>query len=79
MERAKAKGWLDENFRPTLSQPKAALLADAIATQIKLENKWVVFEQLWGLNQMSSKYQKATQMKYYAEVEKQISDILNNP
>ncbi len=58
-KKAQAAGWVDANYQPTISRTQAALLADAMAERLKIENKWKVFETLWKRKNMSSDYTRA--------------------
>ena len=58
-KKAQAAGWIDANYQPTISRTQAALLADAMAERLKIENKWKVFETVWKRNNMRSDHTRA--------------------
>ena len=45
-EKARAAGYVDDNYQPLISRTQAALLADAMANRIGIREKWKVFETL---------------------------------
>ena len=57
--KAQTAGWVDANYQPTISRTQAALLADAMAERLKIENKWKVFETLWQRKNMYRDYYQA--------------------
>jgi len=57
--KAQEAGWIDENFQPLISNPKAALLADYIGRKIGLVDRWVPFTQLWGIKNLSKDFDRA--------------------
>ena len=61
--KAQKAGWIDENYQPKISRTQAALLADAMAERLKIENKWKVFETLWQRKYMRSDYNLAFSRK----------------
>ena len=40
------------HYQPKLSNTKSAMLADEIATRLKIRNRWKVFEQFWNRHDM---------------------------
>jgi hypothetical protein len=58
-KKAQTAGWVDANYQPTISRTQAALLADAMAERLKIENKWKVFETLWQRKNMYRDYYQA--------------------
>ena len=58
-KKAQTAGWIDENYQPTISRTQAAMLADAMAERLKIENKWKVFETLWQRKNMYRDYYQA--------------------
>ena len=61
--KAQQAGWIDENYQPKISRTQAAMLADAMAERLKIENKWKVFETLWKRKYMRSDYNLALTRK----------------
>ena len=57
--KAQQAGWIDENYQPKISRTQAAMLADAMAERLKIENKWKVFETLWQRKNMYRDYYQA--------------------
>ena len=52
-------GYVDANYQPTISRPMAALMADAMATHLGIQEKWKIFETLWKRRNMRSDYNRA--------------------
>ena len=52
-------GYVDVNYQPTISRPMAALMADAMATHLGIQEKWKIFETLWKRRNMRSDYNRA--------------------
>lgn len=52
-------GYVDANYQPTISRPMAALMADAMATHLGIQEKWKTFETLWKRRNMRSDYNRA--------------------
>ena len=51
-QKAQEAGYLDAHYQPKLSNTKSAMLADEIATRLKIRNRWKVFEQFWNRHDM---------------------------
>ena len=62
-KKARAAGYVDENFQPLISRTQAALLADAMAERLGIRNKWKVFETFWGRKYMRSDYKFGSYQK----------------
>ena len=58
-KKAQRAGYVDEHYQPLLSRTQAALLADAMAGQLNIKEKWKVFETLWNRKYMRSDYNLA--------------------
>jgi hypothetical protein len=58
-KKAQDVGWVDEDFQPKLSRTQAALLADSMAKQLGIKNKWKLFGALWNRNNMRGDYNDA--------------------
>ena len=64
--KAQRAGYVDDNYQPLLSRTQAALLADTMAGQLNIKEKWKVFEGLWNRKYMRSDYNLAlTQQQTY--------------
>lgn len=69
--KAVREGYVDEHFRPVISRTQAALMADVMASRLKLKDKWKPFEIFWNRSNMRSDYSHAvTQQQYPAERKK---------
>ena len=64
-KKAQKAGWVDANFQPLISRTQAALLADAMAEQLGIREKWKVFETLWNRTKMYKDYYEAVEQKQY--------------
>ena len=57
--KAQQAGYVDEQYQPLISRTQAALLADAMAEQLGIKEKWKVFEGLWRRRNMYRDYYDA--------------------
>ncbi|MBQ6433731.1 MAG: hypothetical protein IJJ94_07315 [Bacteroidaceae bacterium] len=57
--KVRAAGYVDDDFRPTISRSQSALLADAMAVRLGIKEKWKVFEELWQRRNMYRDYHDA--------------------
>ena len=62
-KKARAAGYVDENYQPLISRTQAALLADAMAERLGIKEKWKVFETFWGRKNMYRDYYKALNLQ----------------
>ena len=62
-QKAQRAGYVDDNFQPTISRTQSALLADGMAERLGIEEKWKVFETLWGRKNMYRDYYKALSLQ----------------
>ena len=62
-EKARAAGYVDDNYQPLISRTQAALLADMMAERLGIREKWKVFEALWNRKYMRSDYNLALTRK----------------
>jgi hypothetical protein len=76
-QKLKAAGLIDENNQPTVSRPEAALMAEALAKRIGIDNKWKLFEQLWQRNNMRNDYNTALEQKKSLEFQERLKIILD--
>ena len=72
LEKARKAGWLDDKYQPTISRAKAALLANEIAERLEIQNKWKVFEQFWGRQNMYKDYYDAVYQKQSPDFQKSL-------
>lgn len=58
---AQEKGWVDENLQltPSMTNEKAAIIAERISYKLELKNRWSPFEKQWGISTLQSKYDRA--------------------
>lgn len=75
--KVKAAGLVDENNQPTVSRPEAALMADALAKRIGIDNKWKLFEQLWQRNNMRNDFNTALEQKKSLDFQERLKIILD--
>lgn len=61
-QRVQQAGYVDDDYQPLLSRTQAALLADAMATRLNIQNKWKTFEELWQRKNMRSDYNDAMKL-----------------
>ena len=61
-------GLLTEDFQPNgINNPEASYIASCISQRLWQENRWKPFEKLWGINNLSSYYQRALCQKKFAK------------
>ena len=77
LEKARQAGYLNEMYQPTLSRAKAALLANEIAERLEIQNKWKVFEQFWGRQNMYKDYYDAVYQKQSPDFQKSLYKIFD--
>jgi len=58
-EKAQKAGYVDDNYQPLISRTQSALLADEIAEQLEIKEKWKTFEMLWNRRNMYRDYHDA--------------------
>ena len=64
-EKARAAGYVDDDYQPLISRTQAALLADAMAVRLGIREKWKVFETLWNRTKMYKDYYQAVEQKQF--------------
>ena len=74
-KKAQTAGWVDANYQPTISRTQAALLADAMAERLKIENKWKVFETLWQRKYIRSDYNQALTRKGSLDFQDEVKQL----
>ncbi|MBQ6063755.1 MAG: hypothetical protein IJK87_09025 [Prevotella sp.] len=75
-KKAQDAGWIDERFHPLVSRTKAALLAERMSGLLGIQNKWKVFESLWGRNNMRGDYNDALGQKQSLAFQDKLKSIL---
>ena len=75
-QKAMDAGWVDDKFQPDVSRTKAALLADRMATILKLKKKWKTFELFWHRSNMRSDYNNALSQRQAYEFQEKLKTIL---
>ncbi len=73
-EIAVKKGWVDSDFKPKLSENRAAILADVMADCLRLSPRWKPFEELWGIQNLCNKHSKSLNQKYYTDLQQEYKD-----
>lgn len=76
LAKAQAAGWLDENYRPCISQKRAAILASVLTSTLHLSPRWTALQRLWGMDDLSSLLSKAQTCNYYSETLKDMEHTL---
>lgn len=74
-KKAQAAGWVDANYQPLISRTQAALLADAMAERLKIENKWKAFEGFWNRKNMYRDYYKSLNLQQSLAFQDKIKKI----
>ena len=75
-QQAIAQRWVNEQLRPLLSRPLAALLADRMAQVLDIAHKWKLFEQLWHRKNMRNDYNDALCQQQYNDYRKKFEKII---
>lgn len=70
-------GLVDEELMPAegLSRGEKAVLAHDIAERLKIRNFWSLFERRWGLNYLSSDYNRFTKTTKFVEFQRRLNKI----
>ena len=78
VERLVGAGLLNQAWQPVgLSRPQAAIVADCVAEQLQIRNKWKTFEQLWHRNNLRNDYNTAlSECGYYDDFRKKVMRII---
>ena len=61
-------GLVDDSLQPTGTRQCAALLADHIASKLKLVQRWKHFETFWGIKNLRADYNKAFSSNHYDDM-----------
>ena len=70
-------GYVDDNYQPLISRTQSALLADAMAEQLGIREKWKVFEALWNRKNMYKDYYQAVEQKQFLPFLDKLKQILD--
>lgn len=63
---AQEHGWVDENRQPTISQPRAAILASVMGSILNIQPLWTSFDELWNFKtDVASLHTHAMGRSYY--------------
>ena len=76
LEKARKAGYLDDQYQPKISNTMSAILADEIATRLKIRNKWKVFEQFWNRHDMYKDNYEGRDQKQSSQFLDEIKKIL---
>lgn len=75
-EKVLRAGYVDDNYQPLISRTMSALLADAMAKQLGISEKWKVFEALWNRKNMYRDYYKALNLQQSLDFQDEIKRLL---
>lgn len=75
-KKLQAQGWIDENLQPKVSNRKAAIIADELATALNLDPRWPAIEKLWGKSNLSTEFSKSAYMQYQDTFKKDVRNAL---
>lgn len=73
------RGWMDAAGQPTVTRSEAAVMASEVAQRLGIENKWQVFEQLWGRTNMSRDMQRAMGQRKTLDFMDELKKCLASP
>ena len=74
--KAQRAGYVDEHYQPLLSRTQAALLADAMAVRLGINDKWKIFEAFWNRKYMSSDYNLALNQQQSLDFQEELKKIM---
>jgi len=75
-EKVQRAGYVDDNYQPMISRTMSALLADTMAKQLGISEKWKVFEALWNRKNMYRDYYKALNLQQSLTFQDEIKSTL---
>lgn len=75
-EKVLKAGYVDDHYQPLISRTLSALLADAMAKQLGISEKWKVFEALWNRKNMYRDYYKALNLQQSLDFQDEIKRLL---
>ena len=70
------KGWMDDRWKPLISQTRAAILASVMGEGLNLAPQWPPFEQLWRIPDLGTKCCKARECEYFPALYKDMKIAL---
>lgn len=73
---AREAGWVDADCQPLLSRTLSAVLADHMASLLKIRNKWKTFEAFWHRNNMRGDYNDALDQKQYGQFREKMLKLM---
>ena len=68
--------YIDENYQPLVSRPKAALLADAMATCLGIRQRWRIFEEVWQRRNMRNDFARALSQQQSLDFQDDIRKLI---
>lgn len=75
-----AYGYLGEDLKPVdLDDKKATLLADSIATLLKISPRWEPFELMWGMTDMAATFSSISETDSCREWIKEVNAVMPSP
>lgn len=75
-KKLQAKGWIDGNLRPTVSDGMASIIASVLSEALNLNPCWSPFEKLWKKVNLSNVYSKSKLRGYYPTFSKEVINAL---
>jgi hypothetical protein len=73
-----AAGLIDKNFQPHIPNPQAAFVAHIMARELKIRNKWKLFEKLWNKRFLSGSLYRALNHQQSGDFMKDIEILLSD-
>ena len=77
-QKAQQAGYVDNHYQPLISRTQSALLADAMAGQLGIKEKWKVFEALWNRKNMRGDYNDALNQRQTLEFRDRLKSNLSD-
>ena len=70
-------GYIDKHYQPTLSRTQSALLANAMAKQLGIKEKWKLFGELWNRKNMYRDYYQALNQSQSLEFQDKLKRLFH--
>ena len=76
-QKAQDAGYVDANYQPLISRTQSALLANAMAKQLGIKEKWKLFGELWNRKNMYRDYYQALNQSQSLEFQDKLKRIFH--
>lgn len=66
---------VDHEWQPLLSRTLSAIVADAVATELDIHERWLTFEKLWGRSGVRADFNRALSQKQSLDFQQRLKKI----